>query len=191
MRVQAIAALELRAGDVVLDVACGSGVCFPLLEETIGPSGRIIGVDLSPDMLALARRRVEAHGWSNVTLVHAPMEAVKIPVRWDAALFHFTQDVLRSRAALANIFSQANEPARVALAGTKLFPWWLAPLNLYVWLANRPYVTTFEGLSRPWSLLQREHVPDLDIRPVWLGASYVASGRCGSSGAKPREEVPE
>ena len=145
--------------------------------ERVGRSGRIIGVELSADMLALARRRVDANGWANVTLIRASMESVRLPERWDAALFHFTQDVLRSRDALANIFSQSNESARVALAGTKLFPWWLAPLNLYIWLANRSYVTTFEGLSHPWSLLQQEYVPDLRVRPVWLGASYVASGR--------------
>lgn len=191
VRARAVAALELRPGETVLDVACGSGVCFPLLEASIGPSGRLIGVDLSPDMLALARERVAAHGWRNVTLIEAAMETVGLPVRWNAALFHFTQDVLRSPAALANIFSQAGEPARVALAGTKLFPWWLAPLNLYIRLANRAYTTTFEGLRRPWTRLQRDYVPDLIVRPVWLGASYVASGRYPGSGSKPRDELPQ
>lgn len=176
VRAQATAALELRPGETVLDVACGTGVCFSLLEERIGPSGRILGVELSPDMLALARRRVDANGWTNVTLIEAPMETARLPARWDAALFHFTQDVLQSPAALANIFAQAGDGARVALAGTKLFPWWLAPLNLYIRLANRSYMTTASGLRRPWHLLQREHVPDLRIRPVWMGASYVASG---------------
>lgn len=167
----------------MLDVACGTGVCFPLLEEHVGHSGRIIGVELSPDMLALARRRVEDAGWTNVTLIQTSMETVTLPVRWDAALFHFTQDVLRSRAALANIFSQARDGARVAAAGTKLFPWWLGPLNVYVRLANRNYMTTSDGLRRPWNLLQRDYVPDLRVEPVWLGASYIASGRFRHSGA--------
>jgi demethylmenaquinone methyltransferase/2-methoxy-6-polyprenyl-1,4-benzoquinol methylase len=176
VRARAVAALGLRPGETVLDVACGTGVCFPLLEEQVGPSGRIIGVELSPEMLALARRRIEDARWTNVTLIQASMEAVSLPVRWDAALFHFTQDVLRSRAALANIFSQARDGARVAAAGTKLFPWWLAPLNVYVWLANRNYMTTFDGLRHPWNLLQRDYVPDLRVEPVWLGASYIATG---------------
>lgn len=178
VRARAVAALDLHPGQTVLDVACGTGVCLPLLVDKVGASGRVVGVELSPDMLALAQRRVEAAGWTNVTLIHASMASVTLPVRWDAALFHFTQDVLQSPAALANIFSQAADGARVALAGTKLFPWWLAPLNLYIRLANRSYVTTFDSLSRPWRLLQRDYVPDLEVRPVWLGASYVASGRC-------------
>jgi len=183
VRARAVAALDLRAGDTVLDVACGTGVCFPLLQEHVGASGQIIGVELSPDMLALARRRVDAAGWTNVKLMQASMESVRLPVPWDAALFHFTQDVLRSRAALTNIFSQAADGARVAAAGTKTFPWWLAPFNLYIWAANRSYVTTFDGLSRPWSLLQREYVRDLRVHPVWLGASYIASGRYRGSRA--------
>lgn len=181
MRARAVAALDLRGGETVLDVACGTGACFPLLEEAVGASGRIIGVELSPDMLELARRRVEAAGWTNVTLIQESMESVRLPARWDAALFHFTQDVLRSPQALANIFSQRGDTARVAAAGTKLFPWWLGLLNLYIWLANRPYMTTTDGLSRPWSLLQREYVPDLRVEQVWLGASYIASGRCRGS----------
>jgi demethylmenaquinone methyltransferase/2-methoxy-6-polyprenyl-1,4-benzoquinol methylase len=183
VRARAIAALGLREGDVVLDVACGTGLSFPLLREAIGTTGQIMGVELSPEMLALARRRVAAQAWTNVTLIEAPMESVTLPVRWNAALFHFTQDVLRSRDALENIFSQAADGARVAAAGTKLFPWWLAPLNLYVWFANRSYMTTFDGLSRPWSWLQREYVPDLRVESVWMGASYIASGRYPGSRA--------
>ena len=178
VRALAVSALNLRRGDVVLDVACGTGACFPAIREKIGPEGRIIGVELSPDMLELARKRVADAGWTNVALIQSSMEAVRLPCPWDAALFHFTQDVLRSRPALANIFSGAKDGARVALAGTKLFPWWLAPLNLYIWLANWSYMTTFEGLSRPWSLLKKDYVPDLRIRPIWLGASYVAEGTC-------------
>ena len=45
-----------QPGDAVLDVACGTGLSFPLLEEAIGPAGRLVGVELSPEMAAIARR---------------------------------------------------------------------------------------------------------------------------------------
>src|ERR1700694_5628720 len=60
--------LPLRSGDVVLDVGCGSGLCFPLLQARIGPGGRIVGIDQSPQMLATARSRIKTEGWANVTL---------------------------------------------------------------------------------------------------------------------------
>src|ERR1700691_5632438 len=46
-RLRAVHALGLRAGDSVVDIACGTGLNFPLLEEVIGPDGRIVGVDLT------------------------------------------------------------------------------------------------------------------------------------------------
>ncbi|MDE2313356.1 MAG: methyltransferase domain-containing protein [Elusimicrobia bacterium] len=184
VREQAVAALDLRPGDTVLDVACGTGSCFALLEARIGPKGRIVGVELSPDMLALARKRVVNEGWKNVTLIESSMESAAIP-SWEAALFHYTQDVLRSPAALANIFASAKDGARVALAGTKLFPWWLSPLNIYVRVVNRNYMTTTESLNRPWSLLKSDYVPDLNVRQIWLGAAYVAKGVYQRNSATP------
>ena len=51
-RRRAVQALGLRAGDSVVDIACGTGLNFPLIEEAIGPDGRIVGVDLTDAMLA-------------------------------------------------------------------------------------------------------------------------------------------
>lgn len=44
--------LDLTAGQTVLDVGCGSGAAFPTLRDAVGPSGRVVGVDYSPRMLA-------------------------------------------------------------------------------------------------------------------------------------------
>jgi demethylmenaquinone methyltransferase/2-methoxy-6-polyprenyl-1,4-benzoquinol methylase len=54
VRRKSVEALQLRAGDAVLELGCGSGRNFALIESRIGPAGRIIGVDLSPGMLARA-----------------------------------------------------------------------------------------------------------------------------------------
>ena len=70
-RLRAVRALGLRAGDSVIDIACGTGLNFPLIEEVIGPEGRIVGVDLTDAMLARAQDRIETNGWSNISLVQA------------------------------------------------------------------------------------------------------------------------
>ena len=70
-RRQAIAQLRLAPGDVVLDLACGTGLNFPYIEAGIGPEGLLIGLDYSPGMLAKARGKAKRKGWENVRLIQA------------------------------------------------------------------------------------------------------------------------
>jgi len=62
-RKRAIQSLALNDGDTVVDLGCGTGLNFSLLQEQVGPRGKIIGVDLTDAMLTEANARVAAHGW--------------------------------------------------------------------------------------------------------------------------------
>lgn len=62
-------ALGLAPGDHVADLGCGSGPQLPLLAERVGPTGRVIGVDRDPRLLAAAREQIAAYPW--VDLVEA------------------------------------------------------------------------------------------------------------------------
>ena len=175
LRPRIAAHLNLKPGDAVLDAACGTGGNFRMIQEAIGQSGRLIGIDLSTDMLEQARERVSHNGWQNVILIQATAEDAKIPEQVDAVLFSFTHDVLRSTAALENVMRHVKPRARVVAAGSKWAPWWAVPVNIGVWYIARKYVTTFEGFARPWSHLER-FVPDFKVETLMLGAVYVASG---------------
>jgi len=70
-RERGVALLNLRPGDTVLDLGCGTGLNFALLVDAVGPSGTVIGLDRSPEMLRMARRRVQASGWTSVRTVEA------------------------------------------------------------------------------------------------------------------------
>src|SRR5450755_2594045 len=85
-RLQAVQALGLRAGDSVVDIACGTGLNFSLIEQAIGPDGRIVGVDLTDAMLAHAQDRIETNGWSNISLVQADAADFDFPAEVDAIL---------------------------------------------------------------------------------------------------------
>ncbi|MFD3324551.1 class I SAM-dependent methyltransferase [Streptomyces sp. NPDC058701] len=54
--VTAVAEFGLRPGDRVLDAGCGTGRALPALRAAVGPSGTVLGADLTPQMLAAARR---------------------------------------------------------------------------------------------------------------------------------------
>ena len=61
-RIQTLEALALRAGEYVLDAGCGTGLLVHAMSSTIGSQGRIVGVDLSHDMLELAKDRCSELG---------------------------------------------------------------------------------------------------------------------------------
>lgn len=70
-RVAGIRLLQPRPGGVVLDLGCGTGLNFPLLAAAVGPSGLVIGLDRSPEMLTVARRRVTRDRLHMVRLLEA------------------------------------------------------------------------------------------------------------------------
>jgi ubiquinone/menaquinone biosynthesis C-methylase UbiE len=182
--------LAARPGEAILDVGCGTGLNFAQLEAGIGPAGRLIGIDLSPEMLAQARARIERHSWSNVELVQSAAEHAKLRIRGaDAALICGVHDVMRSPAALENILRHLRDRGRVVAGGPKWAPWWRpdgAALNLLTWSVNRAYVTTFEGFDEPWSHLA-DLLADLDVEVVYLGGGYIAAGTSRRThGRRPR-----
>ncbi|WP_328855371.1 class I SAM-dependent methyltransferase [Microbispora hainanensis] len=56
----AIAEMALPSGGLVLDAGCGTGRAFPLLRDAVGPAGRVVGMDVTPEMIRSARDRGRA-----------------------------------------------------------------------------------------------------------------------------------
>ncbi len=67
---------NLQPGEVVLDIGSGGGIDAFLAARRVGPSGRVIGVDMTPAMLQRARHAAEAGGFANVTFRHGYAEAL-------------------------------------------------------------------------------------------------------------------
>lgn len=180
-RRQAVEALALEPGQTVLDVACGTGANFDLILEQIGPQGRLIGLDLSGEMLSVAKARVRNRITSNVELLEASAEDVELTAKPDRALFSFTHDVLQSPVAVENIAGQLAERARVAAVGSKRASRWNLPLNAITRMIASRYVTSFRNFERPWTELER--VAELRVETFALGAVYLAWGSAGETRA--------
>lgn len=73
------AVAELREGEVVLDLGSGGGIDVILSARRVGPTGRAYGVDMTEEMLDLARRNVAAAGVDNVEILRGAIEAVPLP----------------------------------------------------------------------------------------------------------------
>lgn len=178
-RSKAVSLLDLRPGDTVVDVGCGTGLCFAPILERIGPQGRLLGIEPSVEMLGRAAERVARAGWGNVELrLGLAEEQLGDDNLLDAALFCFTHDVLRSRAALEAVVARLAPGGRVAAVGPMWAPWWAPATNLLVWYVTSDYVTTFEGFSRPWSHLA-DLVPGLEVERLDFAGEFFAWGSSG------------
>jgi SAM-dependent methyltransferase len=73
-----VALASLRAGETVLDLGSGAGFdCF-LAAQRIGPTGRVVGVDMTPEMIAKARANAARGGYTNVEFRQGEIEALPV-----------------------------------------------------------------------------------------------------------------
>jgi len=192
LRYLAIDRLRLRPGETVIDVGCGTGMSLKQLQRDVTAAGRVIGIEQCPAMIDRARARVGSAGQSNLELICAPVEEARIETRADAALFHFTHDILRRPEALDRVLGHLKPGARIVACGLHWAAPWAVPVNLFVWGAALRSTSSLEGLEAPWSLLA-ERVEELAIDDLMLGAVFLASGTAGASrcsGQPPAEEHP-
>lgn len=123
-------ALSAQSGERILDVGCGPGFYVSALLDLVGPTGMIIGIDVSADMVAMATKRCESH--HNVAFHQA--SATKLPVEdssFDAALsvqvLEFIDDV---DAALAELHRALRPGGRLVV--------WDVDWSTVSWHSDRP-----------------------------------------------------
>ena len=183
-RLQAVQALGLRAGDRMIDIACGTGLNFPLIEEVIGPDGRIVGVDLTDAMLARARDRMETNGWSNVSLVHADAATFDFPSEFDAILCTYAlSQVPECAEVIAHGAAALSGGGRWVVLDLKVpdnMPGWLAQLGTAM---LRPFAAIDEWMMRrPWEAIRAamtEELADLSWSELFFGTAFLAAGSRG------------
>ena len=176
LRLDAVQALELRAGETVFDIACGTGPLLPLLARAVGAGGKVVGVDLSPEMTEQARRRTAALlDGASVRVDCCAVEDFRPTTRADALLLSYAHDVLQSPAAVERLLAAARPGARCVLLGMKTVPWlWGWPVNAFNLYRARRYLTTYANLDRPWAVLEKRGAKVVVIRTALWGSAYIA-----------------
>ena len=116
IRRRAVERLALRSGECSLEIGCGRGANLDLLVSAVGAEGEVIGVDVSPGMLARARRLVERRGWSNVTLLEENAAKLSVDGPVDAVLFGFCYAVIpERREALRQAWARLRPGGRIVI----------------------------------------------------------------------------
>jgi ubiquinone/menaquinone biosynthesis C-methylase UbiE len=180
-RLRAVQALKLRPGDTVVDLACGTGLNFALLQRAVGPGGRIVGVDLTDAMLARAQDRVKAHGWSNVSLGQADAAGFDFPAGAAAILSTYALTQVPECAEVIAHGAAALAPGgRWAVLDLKVpgrTPGWLAQFGT---ATVRPFAAIDQWMARrPWETIRaamQEDLADFSWTELFFGTAFLAAG---------------
>ena len=107
-RKKAVTALNLKAGDTVVEIGSGTGLNFSLLQNVIGSEGKIIGVDQSNAMQEQALKKCLHSEWHNVELIECEANHYEFPANISGVLATFEHSM--AHAISVSITSEISEP---------------------------------------------------------------------------------
>jgi ubiquinone/menaquinone biosynthesis C-methylase UbiE len=176
-RKKAVNYLNLNNGDLIVDLGCGTGLCFPLLMEKIGTNGKLLGVDISTEMLSVAKERVKDAGWSNVELIHSDIEEFEFPTEINGLIstgvFGYLED---STNILEKIHkSLANNGKVVIVDGKRPQKWPSFLFKLFVKLSS-PYGLTESYFDNNTPEIVSRLFQDVTFEDMYGGLLYITTG---------------
>lgn len=177
IRAVAVKGLELKAGDRVLEIGCGTGRNLSLLREAVGTEGHVYGVDLSEGMIRKARRLVAQRRWDNVTLINSDAAGYSAPEKVDGVIFSLSYATMpHHREVLGHAWNQLRPEKLLVIMDARLPAGMLGRLlrPLTVWMMRLTVLGNPD--LRPWDEL-RELTADFDMQELMFGTYYVCRGR--------------
>lgn len=176
-REMAVDALRLRGGETVVEIGCGTGLNFPFLGRSVGPQGKIIGLDLTDKMLDRAWERIQVNQWSNVELVRADAARYEFPDRVGGVLSTFAITLVPEYDQVIKKTSTALGPGKrfviLDLKKPHNIPSWLAKLAV---LITKPFGVSMDLMERhPWESIEK-YFSINSSRELYFGFAYLSVG---------------
>jgi demethylmenaquinone methyltransferase/2-methoxy-6-polyprenyl-1,4-benzoquinol methylase len=173
----AVQALKLQPGDTVVEIGCGTGLNFALIEEKVGGQGKIIGVDISEAMLERARERVHSAGWQNVELACCSAADYRFPDRVDGIL---STGALTFEPEFDKVIEEGTKALapgrRWVVLDYKMPNNWLRHLAPLLVAITHPFGVSLALTERhPWESVQR-HLRHTRMQELYGGFVYIVFG---------------
>ena len=165
----AVQALDLKPGDRVLDIGCGTGLNFRDIAKAVGPTGLVVGTDLSHGMLS------EVEGRPNLRLVQAAAsQSVFKPATFDAILSTYVISTILDEEILGPLCRALKPGGRLVIADDTMPPgWFIGPRFMF----GRMLKKGWPDLKGDTIRALRPLFTDLRVTHRHFGMIYIISGR--------------
>lgn len=181
-RQKAVARLQLTAGDSVLDIGCGTGRSLGYLQEAVGPTGRIYGIDISRGMLREAKKLRDANRWRNVELTECDAAEYTAPAPLNGVLFSLSYNTMpHHRAVLRKAWDQLVPGGTLVIMDAKVPPGLSGKLVLPFSLWLMKHTMLGNPLIHPWEELA-VLTDDLDMSQRRFMSYYICRGMKRAAG---------
>ena len=173
---EAVNELNLKKGDIVIDLGCGTGLLFKFLLDKIGKTGQIIGIDISSGMLEIAKNRVKKNNWGNIELIQADLSKANLNLTADSAIFSLVLSLIPNyEEAIKNSLSllKLNAPIVIADSWKKYYKWHHKLTNKLIDL-KAPLVHS-DPNNKIYEILPK-YLDNITIEDKLLGLYSIAKG---------------
>ena len=163
-------ALDLKPGDRVLDLACGTGLNFPHLRELVGEYGQVVGVDLTPAMLDIARKLIVSNNWKNVEVREADAANLPFPdASFDKVLITFALNII------PDFVKAIEEVQRVLVPGGRFVALEMRAgiYSLPTWLQPLPHICAVDMSHDTLPAIKRVF-QEVEVHNYWMKMIFIA-----------------
>jgi ubiquinone/menaquinone biosynthesis C-methylase UbiE len=183
-REKAAERLQLRPGNHVLEIGCGTGRNLPALRAAVGHTGRVYGADISAGMLAKARELCAQSGWTNIDLLQQDAAEFAAPEPLDGVMFGLSYNTIPHHlAVLHHAWTLLRPGGRLVVMDAKLPPGlggeMILPFSL--WLMKRTMLGN--PLIKPWEDVARL-AGTIEMEQFMFGSWYICAA------TKPAAQLP-
>lgn len=176
-RKMAISQLRLKPGDTAIEIGCGTGLNFKYVQQFIGDTGQIIGVDFTDAMLEQAQLRVEKNEWGNIRLMQCDAAEYAFPAKVNGVFSTFALTLVPEyQAVIERASSALVDGGRFVLLDFKKpeqWPLWVVKFGVAI---TKPFGVTLDLAARkPWEVM-KSYFPNVTVTDLYGGFFYIAVG---------------
>lgn len=173
----AVNSLELSSNDNVVELGCGTGLNFIHLQKKLKDNGKLIGIDISNDMLNQAQLKIKKYNWKNVELLNTDVANYIYPEKLSGVISTFAITLIPE---YEEIIKKASESLLknkkfviLDLKKPNNWPLWLIKIGVFF---AKPFGVTIDLADRkPWKVMKK-YFNEVNTTEYLGGIIYITVG---------------